>query len=95
MHINEEPKDALLRHFQEEIARLRKQLEEGCFEPSESEEVSESESSDISIEAGDEEVTNGQVKKPKKKKNSEKSDAEKEALEKKAKERERELDRAK
>ncbi|XP_041675661.1 kinesin-like protein KIF3A [Drosophila eugracilis] len=29
MHINEEPKDALLRHFQEEIARLRKQLEEG------------------------------------------------------------------
>ncbi|XP_017862241.1 PREDICTED: kinesin-like protein KIF3A [Drosophila arizonae] len=32
MHINEEPKDALLRHFQEEIARLRKQLEEGNFE---------------------------------------------------------------
>ncbi|KAH8302348.1 hypothetical protein KR044_005404 [Drosophila immigrans] len=32
MHINEEPKDALLRHFQEEIARLRKQLEEGSFE---------------------------------------------------------------
>lgn len=94
MHINEEPKDALLRHFQEEIARLRKQLEEGCFEPSESE-VSESESSDVSLEAGIDEVPNGQEKKPKKKKNSEKSDAEKEALEKKAKERERELDRAK
>lgn len=29
MHLNEEPKDALLRHFQEEIERLRKQLEEG------------------------------------------------------------------
>lgn len=28
-HVNEEPKDALLRHFQEEIAELKKQLEEG------------------------------------------------------------------
>lgn len=32
MHVNEEPKDALLRHFQEEIERLRKQLEEGYEE---------------------------------------------------------------
>lgn len=31
-HINEEPKDALLRHFQEEIAELKKQLEEGALE---------------------------------------------------------------
>lgn len=28
-HVNEEPKDALLRHFQEEIAELKKQLEDG------------------------------------------------------------------
>lgn len=31
-HINDEPKDALLRHFQEEIAELKKQLEEGAIE---------------------------------------------------------------
>lgn len=31
-HINEEPKDALLRHFQEEIAELKKQLEDGAIE---------------------------------------------------------------
>lgn len=31
-HVNEEPKDALLRHFQEEIAELKKQLEEGAFD---------------------------------------------------------------
>lgn len=31
-HVNEEPKDALLRHFQEEIAELKKQLEEGLLE---------------------------------------------------------------
>ncbi|XP_050082283.1 kinesin-like protein KIF3A [Anopheles aquasalis] len=30
-HINEEPKDALLRHFQEEIEELKRQLEEGVF----------------------------------------------------------------
>uniref|UniRef100_A0A182VX94 Kinesin-like protein n=1 Tax=Anopheles minimus TaxID=112268 RepID=A0A182VX94_9DIPT len=31
-HINEEPKDALLRHFQEEIEELKRQLEEGIFQ---------------------------------------------------------------
>lgn len=31
-HINEEPKDALLRQFQEEIAELKKLLEEGALE---------------------------------------------------------------
>jgi kinesin family member 3A len=30
--VNEEPKDALLRHFQEEIEELKRQLEEGLFE---------------------------------------------------------------
>lgn len=30
--INDEPKDALLRHFQEEIAELRKQLEEAAID---------------------------------------------------------------
>ncbi|XP_005190818.1 kinesin-like protein KIF3A [Musca domestica] len=41
MHVNEEPKDALLRHFQEEIERLRKQLEEGYEEEQLEEEVEE------------------------------------------------------
>ncbi|TMW46324.1 hypothetical protein DOY81_008594 [Sarcophaga bullata] len=53
MHINEEPKDALLRHFQEEIERLRKQLEEGYEEEpqmDEEEEVDE-EDDDDEIEA--------------------------------------------
>ena len=31
-HVNDEPKDALLRHFQEEIEELKRQLEEGTFE---------------------------------------------------------------
>lgn len=31
-HINDEPKDALLLHFQKEIADLKRQLEEGCLE---------------------------------------------------------------
>ena len=31
-HVNEEPKDALLRHFQEEIAELKKQLEDGLLD---------------------------------------------------------------
>ncbi|XP_073843810.1 kinesin-like protein 64D [Musca autumnalis] len=42
MHVNEEPKDALLRHFQEEIERLRKQLEDG-YEDEPQEEVVEEE----------------------------------------------------
>lgn len=52
MHVNEEPKDALLRHFQEEIERLRKQLEEGYEEePQEEEEELEDEEDDDEIEA--------------------------------------------
>lgn len=42
-HVNEEPKDALLRHFQEEIAELKKQLEEGAFEAGSGEEEEEEE----------------------------------------------------
>ena len=30
-HINEDPKDAMLREFQKEIEELRKKLEEGDF----------------------------------------------------------------
>lgn len=53
MHINEEPKDALLRHFQEEIERLRKQLEEGYEEEPQmdEEEVVDEDDDDDEIEA--------------------------------------------
>lgn len=72
-HVNEEPKDALLRHFQEEIAELKKQLEEGALEGAasaedlgEEEDDDGEESDDILEENGKEEVQN---KKEKKKKN--------------------------
>ncbi|XP_030372397.1 kinesin-like protein KIF3A [Scaptodrosophila lebanonensis] len=101
MHINEEPKDALLRHFQEEIARLRKQLEEGTFE----EELQSAEEEDESPEDDELETpleidlessvtpvcANG--KKPKKKR--EKTDEEKEELAMRKTEHQREIEHAK
>ena len=45
-HINEEPKDALLRHLQEEIADLKKQLEEGAAEGASGEDYDEDEEND-------------------------------------------------
>ncbi|XP_043647958.1 kinesin-like protein KIF3A [Drosophila teissieri] len=99
MHINEEPKDALLRHFQEEIARLRKQLEEGDSleeEPPSSEE--EEDTADDELEAPLEiEMESSTVqaveKKPKKKR--EKTDAEKEELAKRKNEHQKEIEHAK
>lgn len=98
-HVNEEPKDALLRHFQEEIAELRRQVEEGCFDIGSCDELDEEgENVDIEIEEI-EENTENEGKKEKKKKSKkgdrEKADIEKELLEKKAKENEQELNRAK
>ncbi|EDX09307.1 GD13203 [Drosophila simulans] len=99
MHINEEPKDALLRHFQEEIARLRKQLEEGDGleeEPPSSEE--EEDTADDELEAPLEiELESSTIqaveKKPKKKR--EKTDAEKEELAKRKNEHQKEIEHAK
>ncbi|XP_016933239.2 kinesin-like protein KIF3A [Drosophila suzukii] len=99
MHINEEPKDALLRHFQEEIARLRKQLEEGSSleeEPPSSEE--EEDTADDEMEAPLEiEMESSTVqaveKKPKKKR--EKTDAEKEELAQRKNEHQKEIEHAK
>ncbi|EDV51008.1 kinesin-like protein KIF3A [Drosophila erecta] len=99
MHINEEPKDALLRHFQEEIARLRKQLEEGDSleeEPPSSEE--EEDTADDELEAPLEiEMESSTIqaveKKPKKKR--EKTDAEKEELAKRKNEHQKEIEHAK
>ncbi|XP_037939062.1 kinesin-like protein KIF3A [Teleopsis dalmanni] len=95
MHINEEPKDALLRHFQEEIERLRKQLEESTFDDQSLEEDDDDEDEEeeaIEIEVEENRVVeNGK----KLKKKREKSDAEKEALEKRVREHEKEIEHAK
>ncbi|XP_063697158.1 kinesin-like protein KIF3A [Culicoides brevitarsis] len=94
-HINEEPKDALLRHFQEEIELLKKQLEDGVFENgSEGDELDASEDEEIEI---DEYEKGDKLKKKKGMKDSqtEKTDEEKELLEKKVLEREKELKSAK
>lgn len=92
-HVNEEPKDALLRHFQEEIELLKKQLEDGLFEVgSEGDEIDE-EDDDIEIEEFD-----GESKRNKKKmkdSQTEKIDEEKELLEKKVLEHEKEIKSAK
>ncbi|XP_055376838.1 kinesin-like protein KIF3A [Condylostylus longicornis] len=93
-HINEEPKDALLRHFQEEIAALKKQLEDGLFDPGSGEELDDIENEeDVDIE--DEENDDDEKKDKRKKNNKEKADAEKELLEKKALENEQELNKTK
>ncbi|XP_037937469.1 kinesin-like protein KIF3A [Teleopsis dalmanni] len=95
MHINEEPKDALLRHFQEEIERLRKQLEESTFDDQSLEEDDDDDDEEeeaIEIEVEENRVVeNGK----KLKKKREKSDAEKEALEKRVREHEKEIEHAK
>lgn len=99
MHINEEPKDALLRHFQEEIARLRKQLEEGNSleeEPQSSEE--EEDTADDELEAPLEielESSTVQVVEKKPKKKREKTDEEKEELAQRKNEHQREIEHAK
>lgn len=100
-HINEEPKDALLRHFQEEIAELKRQLEEGILEQSfddTEEEGDEDDAVDVDAENCKEELQNKMEKEKKKKRNKTKTDAaetEKELLAAKALESETELKRAK
>lgn len=97
-HINDEPKDALLRHFQEEIAELKKQLEEGATT-----ETSFDESDDNENDNSKEEIEEVSTEKKKKRKNkaksdakeNEKSDVEKELLAAKVLESETELKRAK
>ncbi|XP_022222785.2 kinesin-like protein KIF3A [Drosophila obscura] len=100
MHINEEPKDALLRHFQEEIARLRKQLEEGTLEeePPSSEEEEEEDTADDELEAPldiEMESSTVQVAEKKPKKKREKTDEEKEELAQRKDEHLREIEHAK
>ncbi|EDW73024.2 uncharacterized protein Dwil_GK17320 [Drosophila willistoni] len=98
MHINEEPKDALLRHFQEEIARLRKQLEEGSFEEDlrSTEEDDEEDEEDGIEEPQDLELTpsSNTLQKAQKKKR-EKTDEEKEEITQRKNEHLREIEHAK
>ena len=99
MHINEEPKDALLRHFQEEIERLRKQLEEGYEEEpqmDEEEEVDE-EDDDDEIEADVLAETQNQLteKALEKQRQRELKVAKKEALEKRKHEHQLEISKTK
>ncbi|XP_055643245.1 kinesin-like protein KIF3A [Toxorhynchites rutilus septentrionalis] len=102
-HVNEEPKDALLRHFQEEIKELRRQLEEGVFMngigTDEDEELDAEEEEEIESDDEEKEKECNEKKekkcKEKTKEKKEKSDAEKELLEKKAIENEEEISRAK
>lgn len=71
--VNEEPKDALLRNFQEEIAKLKKQLEDGALEGASGEDFEDDEeneaedSDDILEENGKEEAHNKKEKKMKNK----------------------------
>uniref|UniRef100_U5EUZ6 Kinesin-like protein n=1 Tax=Corethrella appendiculata TaxID=1370023 RepID=U5EUZ6_9DIPT len=91
--INEEPKDALLRHFQEEIAELKRQLEEGLFEYNATTgDEQEEEDEEIEIENKEKKKKKGKKSKDEDK---EKTDIEKELLEKKALETARELNQAK
>uniref|UniRef100_A0A336MB45 Kinesin-like protein n=1 Tax=Culicoides sonorensis TaxID=179676 RepID=A0A336MB45_CULSO len=95
-HINEEPKDALLRHFQEEIELLKKQLEEGLFEMNSGDDELDDDVEDIEIDEYDEKKLEAKREKKKNKDNQqEKTDEEKELLEKKVLEREKELKSAK
>lgn len=100
-HINEEPKDALLRHFQEEIAELKKQLEEGILENSldETEDDGNDEEEDLNIDAENskEELQNKMEKKKKRKSkaNTDAGESEKELLAAKVLESESELKRTK
>jgi kinesin family protein 3/17 len=99
--MNLDPKDALLRHFQEEIEELKRQLEEGVFETNsgddldgEEDEDDEEEASEIEIEENLKEPRKEKRRKSKVSKDAlqkEKSDAEKELLELKAQENEKAL----
>ncbi|KAI9588474.1 kinesin-like protein KIF3A [Glossina fuscipes] len=95
MHVNEEPKDALLRHFQEEIERLRKQLEEGYEEELvEGEEEEEEGDDDDEIET--EVLADAQPQlNSEKKEIREKRLAKKEALERRKREHQHEIANAK
>uniref|UniRef100_A0A1A9W7E9 Kinesin-like protein n=1 Tax=Glossina brevipalpis TaxID=37001 RepID=A0A1A9W7E9_9MUSC len=95
MHVNEEPKDALLRHFQEEIERLRKQLEEGYEEDLvEGEEEEEEDDDDDEIESEVLADTQSQLN-SEKKEIREKRLAKKEALERRKREHQHEIANAK
>ncbi|KAJ6626778.1 Kinesin-like protein KIF3A, partial [Pseudolycoriella hygida] len=80
-HVNEEPKDALLRHFQEEIAELKKQLEEGAFDVAsgdeeEDEEDGEDDDEDEMISKENNKANADGVKKLKRRKSKVKNDQE-------------------
>lgn len=100
-HINEEPKDALLRHFQDEIAELRRQLEEGVlensFDETEDDGNEEDENVDIDAENSKEELHNKMEKQKKRKSNTKtvEAESEKELLAAKVLENESELKRTK
>lgn len=102
-HINDEPKDALLRHFQEEIKELKRQLEEGVFLNgigTDEDEEDDDEEEENEIEIDEEQEKDRLERKEKKrrekaKEKKEKADAEKELLVKKAMENEEEISRAK
>lgn len=101
-HINEEPKDALLRHFQEEIAELKRQLEEGALENSfdETEDDGNDEVEDVDVDAeNSKEELQNKMEKKKKRQSKVKIDAgkseEKELLAAKVLESESELKRTK
>lgn len=101
-HINDEPKDALLRHFQEEIAELKRQLEEGALQENSLDETDEdandeAENVDIEAENSKEELQNKMEKKKKRKSKAktDEAESEKELLAAKVLEKESELKRAK
>lgn len=103
-HINEEPKDALLRHFQEEIAELKRQLEEGVleqgFDDTEDDgddDDDDDDTVDIDAENSKEELQNKMEKEKKKKRKTKTNEveSEKEMLAAKVLESETELKRAK
>lgn len=99
--MNLDPKDALLKHFQEEIEELKRQLEEGIFETNSGDDLDGEEEDDVGEEVSDIEIEEN-LKEPRKEKRrkskvsndplqKEKSDAEKELLELKAQENEKAL----
>ncbi|XP_077284900.1 kinesin-like protein 64D [Arctopsyche grandis] len=96
-HVNEEPKDALLTRFQQEIDELRKQLEDAANAPPDSDNaISDDASSDSADDFDDLIDSNGQMKHKKELEGAEKVDAEKAHLAKKALEEKRaELQRTK
>lgn len=77
-HVNEEPKDALLRHFQEEIAELKKQLEEGAFDVGSGDEDDEDDGDDDDdeVEMITKEDNKSGIKKSKRRKSKVKNDEE-------------------